>query len=422
MNKLTSSIFRNLYTQNHKKNFVFSPASYMLAINNLLLCLKNDNLQEFLDLLNISEENLFEYIKQYRETVDKNVENYDALFIRSDYENAANPEVVEQFKQLKSEIKGFSQQNISNLIDEINRIAAEKTHGKIQNLLSPNDISNYLSFVILNCVYFKKEWVYKFNESGAKETFYGVDSHTQINFLRKRDKGFAFYEDEKIDIVELPYQYSSVACYLLIPKTNVFELINNLEENYNKIKLVKLENNTEVDITTPRFKIESSYSLEESTRFAGVNKIFEWNKDWKLVDFSKLLPEVVLKVDKIIQKAYIDFTKDGTEAAAATAIMMACSSCVFIDTKPKIKYIRADKPFMYVLLDKNNKDVPLFIGVVNQAEEFPNSPKFEGQWQNPFFDSNIKPETYMIKIDGVSEPLTGIKFTNIFSNSSTNKL
>ena len=132
----------------------------------------------------------------------------------------------------------------------------------------------------------------------------------------------------------------------------------------NKIALVKP--GIDLDVTAPAFKTESEFKgLASNTRLAGVKSIFDYTKDWTLLDMGKLNSDAVLGVEKILQKAYLDFTKDGTEAAAATAIMIGLSGCLMGPrTNPPVKYIRADKPFAYVLANKNEPTKPLFVGVV----------------------------------------------------------
>ncbi len=367
MNKLTNSIFRSLYQDNFDKNFVFSPASYLEAIHNLSLCLKGENLRELLDSLEVSESELVTYIREYKSNL--NFESYNVLLYSNEYWAALNQEVLQLIAEVGGNIESFT--NPDELVTRINKKVVEKTHGKIDNLVSKRDFTEFTKFIILNCVYFKKEWLYEFNDNKnyIDEPFYGVGGVSQIRFLRNL-KRYNFYEDNDLDIVELPYLRSDICCYLFVPSKNktVFDLINNLEETYNKINSVKWNYNYHnVHLTVPPFKIESTFDLEKGTKLAGVNKIWEWNKDWSLVNFDKLLPEASLKVEKIIQKVYIDFTRKGTEAAAATVIFMNISGCIISLNPPIIKYVRADNPFIYVLANSKKKDNPLFMGVVNKV-------------------------------------------------------
>lgn len=366
MNKLTDTIFRSIYHENIQDNFVFSPASYLEAIHNLSLCLKGENLKELLDKLEIPELELLDYIKKYKQNL--NLETYNTLLCSKEYLSVVNQEVINQIKELGSNIESLNFYDIDSVVNKVNNIVVEKTHGKINNLISKQDISEFTKFIILNCVYFKKDWLWEFDENKFKyeQPFYGAKETKQIEYLTHQTY-YHFYEDSDLDIVELPYKDSDICCYLFVPTKdrNIFNIINNLNENYNKINLIKRD--CEVYLTCPQFKTESTFDLVSPTQIAGVNKIFEYNKDWKLVNFDKLLPEAIMKVDKIVQKAYIDFTRKGTEAAAVTSIFLNISGCSFIadSIPPKIKYITANKPFMYILANNKDKNNPLFMGIIN---------------------------------------------------------
>lgn len=363
MNKLTHDIFNTLYLDNWNKNFCFSPASLIGALNTLCLCLKNDNLSEILEKLSVKEDELIEYIKFYKEF--SGLDTFDSLLYSKEYEAALNNEVTAKIKELNIELESF---NDSSVINRINSLVEQKTNGKIKGLLKPDDFNDFTKFIILNCVYFKKDWLWQFEESNFKHKmpFYGIET-TQIEYLVPEQHRYNYYENNELDIVEIPYKGSDICCYLFIPQNQTINnLVSNFQDYYSKIHLLKSD--IDVNLTVPEFKVESEFrDLVKHMGSAGINKIFNWSKDWELVNFDKLLPETVLAVSSIIQKCYFDFNKKGVEAAAATAMIIVCSGCLILNSPPpKIKYIRADKSFVYVLANKDKKDVPLFIGIINK--------------------------------------------------------
>jgi len=148
----------------------------------------------------------------------------------------------------------------------------------------------------------------------------------------------------------------------------LFEIFNSVDETVGKISQVK--SGLECQITAPPFKVESHFrELVQLTQGAGVKSVFEYSKDWELVDWGKLRDEAKIKVETIIQKASIDFTKKGTEAAAATNIVIGVTGCCSFTsyTPPPVKHIIADKPFLFVLARPQEPDKPLFVGVVNEV-------------------------------------------------------
>lgn len=365
MNKLSANTFRNIFFKSFGNNFVFSPASYLELLHNISLCLKGNNLKELLSALDISEENLFDYIKEFKSQLELDNNNY--LFSSFQYSSALNYDVINQLKSLGTEIKNFDDFNLENLIREVNSIVYKNTNGKISSLISREEISPLVKFIVLNTVYFKKDWLYKFHVKNHTEPFYGLNHTKNISYLTQQ-RFYNFYEDDYLDIIEIPYKDSNICCYLLVPTKNysLFDIINNIDEHYDKIN--NLKNECEVSITCPEFQMESNFDIAYLTKMLGVNNMFEWNKDWSLVDFSKLLYDASLCVGIMKQKAYIDFNRNGVEATAASVGMFCFSGCISSDALEKrIKYIRADKPFIYVLSNKDNKEVPLFIGIVNDV-------------------------------------------------------
>lgn len=359
MNHLTSSILHSIFVNQHNNNWVFSPASYLEAMSNLAVCLKGENLAELVAAApNIEQPQAI------------GLETYNCLLYSVEYREALNEAVLDILHSRKGELRSFAGPEV---VDIVNDLVYEKTRGKISNLISRSDITEFTKFIILNCVYFKKAWLTPFREAWSVEDFKGVNGVSRVKYLRHWSERHRYYEGVGYDIVELPYKESDVCCYLVVPTTgSVFEVFNSLSEVFGHISGVK--DNLLVNLTVPPFKTESRYELSDMTKVAGVKKVFEWNKEWDLVDWSKLKPEATMKVQKIIQKAYIDFSKDGTEAAAATAVTIRITGCLSMGDwpiPPPTKDIVADKPFVYVLANKQEPDKPLFVGVVNDVEGEP---------------------------------------------------
>lgn len=358
MNPLTSSILHSIFVDQHNKNWVFSPASYLEAMSNLAVCLKGENLAE-----------LFAALPNLVKPQAIGLETYNCLLYSVEYCEALNEVVLDILHLRHGDIRPFAGPEVVGIV---NNLVYEKTRGKISNLISRDDITEFTKFIILNCVYFKKAWLVPFREAWSVEDFKGANGVSRVKYLRHWSERHRYYEGAGYDIVELPYKESDVCCYLIVPTTgSAFEVFNSLSEVFGHIANVK--DNLLVNLTVPPFKTESRFDLADVTQMAGVKKAFEWNKEWDLVDWSKLKPEAMMKVEKIIQKAYIDFSKDGTEAAAATVVMIAVSGCYMSGwtLPPPTKNIVADKPFVYVLANKQEPDKPLFVGVVNDIPDAP---------------------------------------------------
>lgn len=357
MTPLTSSILFSLNAANPSTNWVFSPASYLEAMSNLAVCLKDRNLAELLAAA-----------PDIERPQSIGLDTYNCLLYADKYRAALVESVIETLRARGTDLKSFSGLEV---VDMVNSLVREKTHGKIDNLISPDDISEFTSFIILNCVYFKQKWVDPFEEGWRAEPFNGATKVSQVKYLRNKIIGRRYYEGPGYDIVELLYRESDVACYLIVPTTgSVFDVFNRATEVFGHIADVKAA--LDVDLTVPPFKVETTIDLIPATKAAGVTRIFDQTQDWSLVDLEKVAPGSLMWVEFIRQKASLDFTKDGTEAAAATAIGIGCASgCMIWQEPPPVKIIRADKPFVYVLANRTAPDKPLFVGVVNEVPDAP---------------------------------------------------
>jgi serpin B len=142
---------------------------------------------------------------------------------------------------------------------------------------------------------------------------------------------------------------------IILPKNND---ISTAIEEINDEKLNEWENSmveTNLDIYIPKFKVESKYTLDEYLKSLGMNQSFSPS-----ADFSGITTEWDLFIDRVLHKSYIEVNEEGTEAAAATAVIV---STIGIDIPPRIVF-DCDHPFIFII-QHIQTDTILFIGIVN---------------------------------------------------------
>jgi serpin B len=110
---------------------------------------------------------------------------------------------------------------------------------------------------------------------------------------------------------------------------------------------------SEVHVTIPKFKIEAEYELKEQLSKLGMTQVFTSAADLSGIDGKK-----DLEVSKVIHKAVVEVNEEGSEAAAATAIIVNESVAVVYE-------FRADHPFTFFIRDNRNGMI-LFVGLINQ--------------------------------------------------------
>ena len=153
-------------------------------------------------------------------------------------------------------------------------------------------------------------------------------------------------EYQNVGILKLPYEGNRLAMYILMPNkghdlSEAQELIND-NLNFDEI----LEPKTLTDLKMPKFKIESSYELESSLKNLGLTSIFDAaNADLTGLNVDPNAKS--LHVDKIVQKAFIEVNEEGTEAAAATGMLMKTTSI-----RMPQKEMILNKPFLFYIKDQ----------------------------------------------------------------------
>lgn len=265
---------------------------------------------------------------------------------------------------------------VPELADEVNKYVSDNTNGKIDDLLSPEQINPSLQLMAINAVYFNKNWAFKDEEyvEGDAYIYWEADEQAYEGVSISDEHGrWRDYvkEDGDIDITRLEYEqkHSNDIQYSMYLFTDSFESRNYKVKDYlNSLTDEKLdeitdfdgyENETEYDevyIRFPKFKYRDHQGLNDMMKNVGVTSPFV-NAD----DFKQIAEGVT--VGLVVQSAYIDVNEIGTEAAAATAITMETAA---MEAEPKlVKDVVADSPFGFVIKDDTN-DVVLFMGYVEE--------------------------------------------------------
>lgn len=152
----------------------------------------------------------------------------------------------------------------------INTWVEDKTNNKIKDLISPDSLDALTRLVLVNAVYFKGNWAKKFNkEATREEPFYLADgTETKCQMMHINGK-YKYMEDDtlKAKVLEMPYEGDQMSMLVFLP--NERDGIKHLEQNIGKFDFANYDRNMnkwEVDLSLPRFKIESTIPLTEDLK------------------------------------------------------------------------------------------------------------------------------------------------------------
>jgi len=241
----------------------------------------------------------------------------------------------------------------------INRAVQEETSGKIQDLLSKNDVSPLTRLVLTNAIYFKGAWASRFKKEMTKMApFYKTPESTVDVPMMRRSGRFEYAEvDGKIQLLELPYEGGDLSMLVLLPKEKLEDIESLLTfGNLNHWRSMLAQK--EVHVSLPRFKFTSRYLLNELLASMGMPKAF----DEATADFSGMDGKKDLYISRAIHQSDIEVNEEGSEAAAATAVVISRKSL------PETWNFKADRPFLFILLHKPSGTI-LFLGRVKDPSQ-----------------------------------------------------
>lgn len=240
----------------------------------------------------------------------------------------------------------------------INRWVEQETENRIKDLLAPGTITPAVRLVLTNAIYFNASWRDKFHvEATTPAEFVTRDGKTvKVQMMHKTGR-FAYAKNHGCQAVELPYDGDEVSMVVLLPdgKLDAFEA--SLDAAALKGVLTALRAESAVELSMPRFKIEGSFGLAEQLQALGMRSAFSSEADFSGIDGTRSL-----FISDVVHKSWVSVDEAGTEAAAATAVVMAGSA----GPTETIK-VTLDRPFLFLIRDRATGAV-LFLGrVANPA-------------------------------------------------------
>lgn len=247
--------------------------------------------------------------------------------------------------------------------EEINEWVEQNTARKIKGFLPPGAVNQDTRLALINAIYFKGTWLHAFKREKTHHAPFltGSDRENVIEVdMMSRTSKHSYFDDRENNckIIELPYSGDDVSMLIILP--NEIDGASQLEQMINTEMLsqwiMSLENTT-VKVSIPKFILSQHFELKEVLSQLGISDLFDAGS----ADLSGLSSVESLFVSHVIHKAHVDVNEKGTEAAAATGVIMQKRS---LDMPPEFY---ADHPFLFVIYHKSSSTV-LFIGRVKRPE------------------------------------------------------
>jgi len=369
--------FSFLKLENNKKNMLYSPLSIEYALNMLQEGAVNNTYAEINKL--IANRQLSKY-----SSIDKNLSFANGLFIRDFYYDGIKTDYIKTLiEKYNAEVEKDEFEDAKN----VNGWIEDKTLGIIKDMIDDSLVQNpNLVMLIINALAIDMEWAYQFNcDKTRGETFYldnGKEMTTTMMFNKEvQSESIAYYKDDSVTALTMDlkkYDEIQLEFMAIMPEGDLSAFVENVSkeqiEHIDKNLKLSLDEDYGVNVKIPKFKFNYDLELKNDLKKLGVNDAF----DDKMANFSKM-SDIHLYVSHALHKADIDFSEEGVKAAAVTVFAMMTKSAPI----PKETYpvnIEINKPFMFVIRDKNTKDI-WFTGTVYQPNSWDNDqadyePKF----------------------------------------------
>lgn len=208
-----------------------------------------------------------------------------------------------------------------------------------------------------------EEWSYPFTQnepidSRSRNVFYGTDYPSYYIGMKLVTNALKWKFNKNFDfLVELPYVKDSLTCTLIKPH---FQDIERSILALDTFRDVMSQPNTELTLKAPSFEVDTHIDLSKTLYNSGLNSIFTPTNDWSIFNPD---PDGI-KIDRILQSAFLSFTKKGTKASALTKVVWisGCANFSFLEDKERVE-INFNSPFLYVVSHKDI-ELPIFVGFI----------------------------------------------------------
>jgi len=231
----------------------------------------------------------------------------------------------------------------------INDWVKSETRDKIKDLIPADSLSALTRLVLVNAVYFKADWETQFDkENTDQDQFWVTEEESKevpMMSLTGQKMNFASLNQLDCSMIELPYKGNRIVMQVILPKekTGVFDLEKKLGEVDLQSLFSEKKKNVKVDLSLPKFKLSHSLALSDSLQQMGMEDMFSAGK----ADLSGITGSRDLFVSSVVQKVFVEVNEEGSEAAAATGVMVMMRSM----PAPN-QMFNVDHPFIFIIRDK----------------------------------------------------------------------
>ncbi|XP_047514957.1 alaserpin-like isoform X5 [Pieris napi] len=359
----TSRMFSEVVKEKPQQSVVLSAYSVLTPLAQLALASEGESHDELLKAIGMPNDNATKAAFSHAERSLKSVKGVE-LKTASKIYIASNYELNENFATttrdvFNSEVKNVDFTQGQKTASEINAWVEDQTNKKIKDLVDPDSFDANTRAVLVNAIYFKGLWKSPFSTYATYDQVFHITkekSATIPMMYQKSEFNYAELPELNAKILQMFYEGEEASMILVLP--NEIDGITQLEEKLKDPsalnKAISDMYSTEVEVTIPKFKIETTTNLKDVLSKMDVTKLFTPGQA-RLTNLIKGQDDLV--ISEAIQKAFIEVNEEGAEAAAANEFNIEFNSAII---SYRVKRFYADHSFLFYL--RSGKNI-LFNGV-----------------------------------------------------------
>jgi len=236
----------------------------------------------------------------------------------------------------------------------INRWVEDQTASRIKDLLPPGSINAMTRLILTNAIYFNAAWLSPFQKSATADGIFNrLDASTENVPMMKQTLSFRYAEGDNFQAVELPYDGRDTSMVVLLPASGKFNIFEQSLDAVSMAQILNSLSQQQVALTMPKFQYDSTFGLKQALSTLGMSVAFT-----DAADFSGMDGKRDLLIQDVLHKAFVSVDEAGTEAAAASAVIVGTTAMPV-----KIAQMTIDRPFIFLIRDNPTGSI-LFLGRV----------------------------------------------------------
>ena len=349
-------------SQGEKNNLVFSPYSIVSALAMTYAGARENTQSQIANTLRFSaaQTEIHQAFSALNELLIPKNDGYQLKIANALWKQQESSTLGEEFVKTLQQFYGARVEQVDfqsapeTARNQINQWIETKTNHKINNLLQPGTVGANTKLILSNALYFNGSWAIPFDEKETQLLPFHHDPDSEpVNVPTLSGVGFFnYFNNEKMEGLELPYKGRNLSLVILLPKAG--KKLNAVSPQLWLSKLEQSFKETVVKVLLPKFKIESVFELKDYLKALQMTDAFIVGK----ADFSGIDNTKELVLSAVVHKTFIEVNEKGTEAAAASAVITSRGGKPI----PELT-LHINRPFLFLVREKSSGTI-LFLGQV----------------------------------------------------------